>query len=255
MEELLEVTGLNKSFGGLRAVNNVDFSVSSGIIKGIIGPNGAGKSTLFNLIAGRTVPDSGKVFLGGKNITARKPHNIARAGIAGTFQTSRLFPQMSVLDNVKVGRHIKTKAGFFSCMLNLPYTWKEEKAAESDSLAILEELELLDLAYEEAGNLAFGRQRLVEFARALAMEPVILMLDEPAAGLNMRETAELAELIVRIKDRGITVLIVEHDMSLVMNICDELLVLDRGKKLVEGKPLDIQKNPEVIKVYLGDDDD
>lgn len=254
MELLLKTENLNKSFGGLKAVSNVSFQLESGIIKGIIGPNGAGKSTLFNLITGRIPADEGTVYFDGKNISGYKTHRIAALGMASTFQTSRLFPHLSVLDNVKTGRHSRTSSSFFSCMLNLPRVRKEEKQIEEDSLKILDELNLIDLKDEEAGNLAFGRQRLVEFARALASEPKLMLLDEPAAGLNITETVELSQLILKIKKKGITVLLVEHDMSLVMNICDEILVLNQGAVLTEGKPEDIQKNEHVIRIYLGEED-
>lgn len=254
MKAILETKNLSRSFGGLKAVSDVSFSVVPGIIQGIIGPNGAGKSTLFNLIAGRLDADEGEVYFDGTEITKLPQYKIASLGISSTFQTSRLFPELTVLENVKVGRHCKSKAGFFASLFNLPKTWKEEKDIEQYSLNILEELDLTDLIHEEAANLAFGKMRLVEIARALATEPKLLLLDEPAAGLNMAETDELASLIFEIKKKGITVLLVEHDMSLVMSITDEIVVLNQGAKLTEGKPDDIQKNPEVIKVYLGDDD-
>ncbi len=253
MEQLLKTENLNKSFGGLKAVRDVSFRLESGIIKGIIGPNGAGKSTLFNLIAGRIPADEGSVCFNGKNISGFKTHKIASLGVASTFQTTRLFAQLSVLENVKTGRHSRASCGFFSCMLNLPCVRKEEKQVEEDSLRILEDLKLADLKDETAGSLPFGKQRLVEFARALAGEPKLMLLDEPAAGLNITETAELSRLILKIRDSGITVLLVEHDMSLVMNICDEILVMNQGAVLTEGRPKEIQKNEEVIKIYLGED--
>jgi branched-chain amino acid transport system ATP-binding protein len=249
---LIETRNLHRRFGGLHAVNDVSVRVPRGLIKAIIGPNGAGKTTLFNLIAGTIPPHDGEVFFMGKRITAWKPHAIAGLGIARTFQTTKLFPHMSVLENVMTGRHLRTRSGFIACMLNLPRTWKEDRQCRESSLAILKDLGLLDYAEETAANLPFGRQRLVEFARAIATEPLLLLLDEPAAGLNIYETKELADLILKIRDRGITCLVVEHDMSLVMNISDEVVVLDQGRKIAEGPPRAIQRDPEVIRIYLGD---
>jgi branched-chain amino acid transport system ATP-binding protein len=250
---LLEIRNLHRFFGGLHAVNDISFRVLNGTIKAVIGPNGAGKTTLFNLIAGTLVPNKGQVMFKNKPITACKPHAIAGLGVARTFQTSKLFPHMTVLENVLIGRHIRTRSGFMACMLNLPRTWHEAGEAESKSLEILQELGLSSYACDTASNLPFGRQRLVEFARALATEPLLLLLDEPAAGLNIYETKELAELILKIKSKGVTCLIVEHDMSLVMNISDEVLVLNQGQKIAEGPPQSIQRDPEVLRIYLGGD--
>ena len=251
---LLETTNLHRFFGGLHAVNDVSIKVPQGAIKGVIGPNGAGKTTLFNLIAGTIPPHQGKVIFRGKNITARKPHAVARRGIARTFQTTKLFGRMTVLENVMVGRHCRTRSGFFAGMLNLPRTWREDRQTREKAFEILYDLGLTSHASEIASNLPFGRQRLVEFARALAMEPALLLLDEPAAGLNIYETKELARLILWIRQRGVTCLIVEHDMSLVMTICDDIVVLDQGRKIAEGPPRAVQRNPEVIRIYLGCDD-
>ncbi len=250
---LLEAIDLNHHFGGLHAVRNVSFQARSGQIKAIIGPNGAGKTTLFNLIAGTLPPDSGAVYFKGRNITSQKPHTIAKLGLLRTFQTTKLFPHMNVLENVMVGRHSQSKAGFIAGMLNLPLTWKEEKVIREKAREILELLKLESLSDVLAGNLPFGKQRMVEFARALATEAELLLLDEPAAGLNIHETEELSGLLRDIRGWGKTLLIVEHDMSLVMDISDEILVLDQGKKIAEGKPETIQRSPEVIRVYLGED--
>lgn len=250
---LLATKNLHRSFGGVHAVCDVTFDVPPGAIKAVIGPNGAGKTTLFNLIAGTLAPNAGEVIFRGKRITGRKPHAVAALGIARTFQTTRLFPHMTVLENVMVGRHARTRSGFIAGMLNLPWTWREDRQTRDKAMAILENLGLASYAPETASNLSFGRQRLVEFARALATEPTLLLLDEPAAGLNIYETQELAELIQRIRSRGITCLIVEHDMSLVMNISDEVVVLDQGRQIAEGPPAAIQRNPDVIRIYLGDD--
>ncbi len=252
-DAILETRGLNRFFGGLHAVRDVSLTVPPGVIQAIIGPNGAGKTTLFNLIAGTIPPHRGEVLFRGRPITGWKPHAVAGLGIARTFQTTKLFPHMTVLENVIVGRHTRTRSGFLAGTLNLPRTWCEERESEAKAAAILDDLGLAAHAKEVASNLPFGRQRLVEFARALAMEPRLLLLDEPAAGLNIYETQELSGLIVRIRDRGVTCLVVEHDMSLVMNISDEVLVLDQGRKIAEGPPREIQRNPEVIRIYLGDD--
>lgn len=251
---LLEVTGLNLHFGGLHAVNNVSFNVESGMIKALIGPNGAGKTTLFNLISGFLRPDSGTVLFNGQAINELRPYQIAARGLSRTFQHIKLFPKMSTLENIMVGRHIHSRSGFISGMLRLPGTRLEEKKIRERSLEIMGFLGISELAGLEATNLSYGQQRMVELARATACEPKLLLLDEPAAGLNMRETAAMAGLISRIRDMGMTILIVEHDMSLVMNISDEIIVLSYGQKIADDKPMAVQKNTEVIRVYLGEGD-
>ena len=248
---LLEIRELSRSFGGLKAVNDVSFTVRAGAIKSVIGPNGAGKTTLFNLISGMLACDSGIVVQNGQDITGLQPHRIAELGISRTFQTTKLFSRMTVLENVMVGRHTRTKAGFLSGVLNLPWTWKEEREIRERSMELLDALGLADAAGELASNLPFGRQRLLEIARALATEPSLLMLDEPAAGLNIYETREMADLVLKIRGWGVTVLLVEHDMSLVMDISDQIVVLNYGRKVAEGEPSDIQRDPEVIRIYLG----
>jgi len=248
---LLEVQALCRAFGGLKAIHDVSFRVAAGSIKAIIGPNGAGKTTLFNLIAGSLAPDSGTVHYDGRAITGMAPHRVAAGGICRTFQTTRLFPAMTVLENVMVGRHPRTRAGFVSGVLSLPWTWREEREIRTRAGEILSSLGIGQWAAEAAGNLAFGTQRLVEIARALATEPRLLLLDEPAAGLNIYETREMADLILKIRGWGVTVLLVEHDMSLVMDISDEVLVLNYGRRLAEGAPSEIQHDPEVIRTYLG----
>ena len=251
---LLVVKDLCKRFGGLQAVGNVSFTVTPGSIKALIGPNGAGKTTLFNLIFGALLPDSGQVWFDGQNIDGWKPHQVAAVGMARTFQHIRLFPKMSAWENVAVGRHVHSRAGFLSGMLGLPWTRREQRAVREKALEIMRFLGVEDRAEVEATSLAYGQQRIIELGRALACEPKLLLLDEPAAGLNMRETGEMAKLIARIRDTGVTVLLVEHDMTLVMNISDEVLVLSYGETIADDKPLAIQKHPEVIKVYLGEDD-
>jgi branched-chain amino acid transport system ATP-binding protein len=251
---LLEVKDLSKAFGGLQAVNRVSFEVRKDTIKALIGPNGAGKTTLFNLISGMLPPDSGSIFFNGNSVHGLKPYQIASKGIARTFQHIRLFPKMSALENVMLGRHTHSRAEFIPGMLGLPWTWREERKICERSMEIMEFLGVSELAESEATSLAYGQQRIVELARALACGPTLLLLDEPAAGLNMRETAGMAHLITKIKGMGITVLIVEHDMSLVMDISDEILVLSYGEKIADDVPLAIQKNSEVIRIYLGAED-
>ena len=250
---LLSVRGVSKRFGGLQAVGDVSFDVAGGSIKALIGPNGAGKTTLFNLISGFLPPDGGEILFGGKPVQGLAPFRIAALGMARTFQHIRLFPKMSVLENVMVGRHVHSRAGFLAGMLNLPYTWREERGIREKSREILEVLGLSGHERAEAVSLPYGLQRIVEVGRALACEPRLLLLDEPAAGLNMRETADMAALIARIRGMGITVLLVEHDMSLVMNISDDVVVLSYGQKIAEDRPPAIQKNAEVIRVYLGEE--
>ena len=250
---LLEINNLNRHFGGLHAVNNVSFTVEQGMIKAVIGPNGAGKTTLFNLITGNLPASSGTVSFNNMKINGRKPYQIASLGLSRTYQNIKLFHGMTALENVMVGRHIRSKAGFLSGMLNLPGTWTEERQIKAKAMDYLDLLGVADYADTEVSNLSFGQQRGVEFARALATEPMLLLLDEPAAGLNIYETAEIGRLITRIRERGITVLLVEHDMSLVMDISDEIVVLSFGEKIAEDIPQHIQQNEEVIRVYLGEE--
>ncbi len=251
---LLSVQKVSKRFGGLQAVQDVSFDVGEGCIKALIGPNGAGKTTLFNLISGVITPDSGSIRFRGKPVEGLKPHRIASLGMARTFQQIRLFPNMTAIENIMVGRHTHSSAGFIAGMLSLPFSWKEESRIREKCLDIMEFLGASDLAESDATSLAYGQQRIVELGRALACEPRLLLLDEPAAGLNMRETVEMGKLIQKIRDGGVTVLLVEHDMSLVMKICDEIIVLSYGQKIADDMPLAVQKNREVIRVYLGEDD-
>lgn len=251
MGTLLTVSKLSKNFGGVKALREVSFSVRSGIIKALIGPNGAGKTTLFNIIAGELRPSHGEVFFKGQKITGKKSYQIAELGIARTFQTTRLFENMSVLENIMVGRHLASHAGFAASILKLPWTWQEEKAIRRAAEEILDFFGLSSLCQEKAQGLPFGIKRLVELARAFASKPSLLLLDEPAAGLNIQETNRLASFILAMKEKGITILLVEHDMSLVMEISDEVVVLNEGHYLTEGLPRQVQKDPEVIKVYLG----
>jgi branched-chain amino acid transport system ATP-binding protein len=249
----LAVRALSHSFGGLQAVSEVDFDVAEGGITALIGPNGAGKTTVFNLISGVLRPQTGSIRLDGRELSGLPSHRIAALGVCRTFQTTALFPRLSALENVMVGRHARTRAGYLSGLFALPWTWAEERAIRRRALSLMEELGVADCAGEPAGSLSFRKQRLVEIARALAAEPGVLLLDEPAAGLNLHETEEMGSLIRGIRERGITVLLVEHDMSLVMDICDRVVVLSYGRKLAEGTPAEIQRDPEVIAIYLGGD--
>ena len=248
---LLEVENLRLSFGGLVAVDRVSFQVQPGQIKAVIGPNGAGKTTLFNLISGLLRPEQGTVSFKGRTITGFKPYQIARAGISRTFQNPSLFLRMSVIENVMVGRHSRARYGFWGCGLRWPGQAREEREIRAAALAELEYVGLAALADTPAGALAFGRRRMAELARALATEPEMLLLDEPASGLNTREKEDLAALIRRIRDRGITVLLVEHDMGVVMSLSDEIVVLHNGTPIAEGPPVVVRNDPKVISVYLG----
>jgi len=254
MQPLLEVHDLGRRFGGLQAVAELSFTVHAGVIKAVIGPNGAGKTTLFNLVSGYALPDTGSVRFRGEEVRGLLAHELAGRGMARTFQQIQLVPGMSVLENVLTGRHRHTRTGFLAGMLRLPRTVHESRAARKRCLETLSFLSLADLADAEAVSLPYGQQRLVELARALVCEPSLLLLDEPAAGLNMRETEDLAGTIGRINATGLTVLLVEHDMGLVMNISHEILVLGAGRRVAEGEPRAIQRNQDVIRIYLGEED-
>ncbi|MBB3130059.1 branched-chain amino acid transport system ATP-binding protein [Paenibacillus rhizosphaerae] len=248
----LKVSKLIKRFGGLVAVNGVDFTFPEGKISAVIGPNGAGKTTFFNMITGIYIPDEGEIELGGKSIVKVKPHKITELGVARTFQNIRLFGSMTVLENVMVGMHIHLKAGLFGTLLRLPGIRQEEEDSAAEAYRLLEYVGLAAYLNEEAGSLPYGAQRRLEIARALATRPRVLLLDEPAAGMNPRETAQLIELIKQIqREMGITVVLIEHDMKLVMELSEYILVLDYGTKIAEGVPEEIRSNPRVIEAYLG----
>ena len=249
---MLRLEGINKIFGGITALEDVSLSVTKGSITGIIGPNGAGKTTLFNIVTGLYTQTSGQVYLGKKNISLLAAEKLASLGLVRTFQNVELFGQMTVLENVMVGLHTRSKSGIFSCAFKLPGQIREEKYLKEKGLKWLEFTGLADLADLTASSLPFGKGRLLEISRALAVEPKIILMDEPAAGLNTRETIELAGLIRRIKELGVTVVLVEHDMELVMDICETIIVLNLGKKLACGTPREIQENEAVITAYLGE---
>ncbi len=250
---LLEVDGVSKRFGGVQAVDRVSLRVEKGMIKALIGPNGAGKTTLFNLVTGYFAPDAGEIRFAGRPLRGA-PHRVAARGIARTFQHIRLFPGMSVLENVMVGRHLRGRAGFIAGMLHLRAALREEAQDRERARELLEFMGIAALAEAEAVSLSYGQQRAVELARALASEPEMVLLDEPAAGLNMRETADLARRVARIRERGVTVLLVEHDMSLVMGISDEVAVLSYGEVIADADPRSVQADPQVVRVYLGDEE-
>jgi branched-chain amino acid transport system ATP-binding protein len=250
---LLNVQNVSKRFGGLDALRDVTFSVYRDQIKALIGPNGAGKTTLFNIVSGSYRPTEGKVLFGGVDVAGKAPHRICRMGVGRTFQHSLVFDDMSVVENVAVGRYSRTKAGLLSAALTLPRHRREEAETFKSAHEALRRVGLDHVAQEPAENLPMGERHLLEIARALASGPQLLLLDEPAAGLNDDETLRLADTVKKIRDEGVTVLLVEHNMNFVMEISDEVVVLDYGRKIAEGPPLMIQNNEEVIKAYLGEE--
>ena len=250
MAELV-LKNITMKFGGLLAVDNLDLDVPSGKILSLIGPNGAGKTTVFNLITGVYKPTEGTITYNGETLNGLRSNKVVARGIARTFQNIRLFNSMTVLENVQVGLHCRTKSGAIRALLNTPYLMREEKEIEDKAMAVLEFLGLEEFRNDYASNLAYGNQRRLEIARALATEPGTLLLDEPAAGMNPKETADLMDLIIKIRDTGLDIFLVEHDMQLVMGISDMITVLDYGQKIAEGTPKEIQNNETVIEAYLG----
>ncbi len=255
MSANLVVTNLTRKFGGLTALNDVSLEVNLGEIVGVIGPNGAGKTTLFNVITGVYQPTSGQVVLNGKQIGGLKRYEITRLGFARTFQNIRLFKQMTVLDNVKMGMCCRSKCTVLDNLLHTPKKRREERAQEEKALKILETLNLLDYKYDAPGSLPYGEQRRLEIARAMATDATILLLDEPAAGMNDQETAELLKTVSGLRDSGYTIILIEHDMKFVMNLCDRLYVLNHGELIANGTPEEVKTNPEVINAYLGKEEE
>jgi branched-chain amino acid transport system ATP-binding protein len=252
---VLTVEGLTCRFGGLVAVDNVDMNIRHGEIRALIGPNGAGKSTTLNLITGIYRPNKGKVSMGGQSLVGLQPSKIAKAGVARTFQTIRLWKQMTLLENVMVGHQCRTNAGLFDILLRTKKARNEEERTRAEALKALELVGLADRAERTASSLSYGQQRRLEIARALATVPKVLLLDEPAAGMNPQEVNDLVEQIQAIRDSGVTIVLIEHNMPLVMRIADRITVLSFGKNIAEGGPKEIRENPEVIAAYLGRPDD
>jgi branched-chain amino acid transport system ATP-binding protein len=248
---MLQIENLSKSFGGLKAVQDVSFAVKEGAIHSVIGPNGAGKTTLFNLISGVYVPTSGKILFEGADVSGMPPDELARRGMSRTFQNLQVCMNMSAIDNVMVGAHLRLAQNLFGALLRIPSLRRGEKACRDEAAALMRFVGLGRYLHAAASQMPYGALKRLEIARALAARPKVLLLDEPAAGLNHTETAEIEALIRKVADSGVTVVLVEHDMKLVMNLSDQLLVLDYGRKLAEGTAAQVRANPDVIAAYLG----
>jgi len=251
---LLAIDGLSIAFGGLLALNGFSADVEEGAIFALIGPNGAGKTTVFNILTGLYRPTAGRAVIGGDDLVRLAPHEIARRGVARTFQNTEVFRQLTALENVLVGEHLRLSRGVLAGLLGLPAVWREERAARERAKVLLERVGLADVTDVEAGSLPLGRQKRLEIARALALGPRLLLLDEPVGGLNVGETQEIMTLIKSLRDdEGLTIMLVEHNMDVVMRVSDRVAVLHHGAKLAEGTPPEVQRNPAVIDAYLGRD--